>query len=214
MNKMNLKTGVTIIKKILFLLVLIALLLPLGISAQSNQTSGNKPISTPAPTPDNTALINQLKDQLRNAENAYQNANNFLQSLSTNPYTSLDTIFQAQNNALYWLNKVSEYKLKLIYLGYYSTSVPSAPVSNWNNNYSNSPESNYNNDTSKKNIACGYCNGTGKCPFCNSAGQSLACVSNPFGVKCTDSYCIARNHRCNHCGGTHICSNCKGSGHH
>ena len=59
---------------------------------------------------------------------------------------------------------------------------------------------------------CGYCNGTGKCPYCNSAGQSKACVENQFGVRCTDSYCIAHNHKCKHCDGTHICSNCKGTG--
>lgn len=59
---------------------------------------------------------------------------------------------------------------------------------------------------------CGYCSGTGKCPYCNSAGQSKACVQNQFGAKCSDSYCIAKNHRCSHCSGTHICSNCKGSG--
>ena len=59
---------------------------------------------------------------------------------------------------------------------------------------------------------CGYCNGTGKCPYCNSAGQSKACVQNQFGAHCTDSYCIAKNHKCKHCDGTHICSSCKGNG--
>lgn len=142
---MSLKTGATIIKRILFLLVLLALLLPSGITAQSNQTS-SKPVSTPVPAPDNTELINQLKDQLRNAENAYQNAYNFLQSLSTNPYITYTTIFQAQNNALFWLNKVNEYKIKLIDLGCYDTSVPPG---NLNNNYGNNSGS-FSNNTYQK----------------------------------------------------------------
>lgn len=66
-------------------------------------------------------------------------------------------------------------------------------------------------NTSKR--QCGYCDGTGACPFCNSAGQSKACVSNMYGVQCTDAYCIAKNHRCSHCNGTHRCSNCNGTGH-
>lgn len=59
---------------------------------------------------------------------------------------------------------------------------------------------------------CIYCNGTGECYLCNSSGQSKACVQNRFGVTCSDSYCIAKNHRCKDCGGTHVCQNCKGKG--
>ena len=79
-----------------------------------------------------------------------------------------------------------------------------------NNNYNYQSEYLCKNNNSTR--QCGYCNGTGKCPFCNSSGQSLACVANRFGANCTDSYCIAKNHRCKHCDGTHICSNCKGTG--
>ncbi|MEI6143371.1 MAG: hypothetical protein WCP85_29105 [Mariniphaga sp.] len=68
------------------------------------------------------------------------------------------------------------------------------------------------NITSGTQRQCGYCNGTGKCPYCNSAGQSKACVENQLGVRCSDSYCIAHNHKCKHCEGTHICSRCKGNG--
>jgi hypothetical protein len=59
---------------------------------------------------------------------------------------------------------------------------------------------------------CNYCKGTGNCDFCTFSGQSLACVRPPYGVECTDKYCIAKNHECKQCGGTHRCSYCKGTG--
>jgi len=76
---------------------------------------------------------------------------------------------------------------------------------NENNNFSQPIQN-------KAQSKCVYCNGTGECYLCNSAGQSKACVQNQFGVTCSDSYCIAKNHRCKDCGGTHVCQNCKGKG--
>jgi len=78
-----------------------------------------------------------------------------------------------------------------------------------NNSSINSSNFSQPNQTQRK---CVFCNGTGECYLCNSAGQSKACVQNQFGVTCSDSYCIAKNHRCKDCGGTHVCQNCKGKG--
>jgi len=79
---------------------------------------------------------------------------------------------------------------------------------NYTPTYSESSNSQFQTKTKK----CVYCNGTGECYLCNKAGQSKACVQNQFGVTCSDSYCIARNHRCKDCGGTHVCQYCKGTG--
>ena len=85
----------------------------------------------------------------------------------------------------------------------------SVPLSSY---YIPSQSNNSNDSYTPNKRVCGYCNGTGECPFCNSMGQAKACVDNPYGVKCTDTYCIGRNHRCHYCGGTHRCSNCNGKG--
>ncbi|HBF37584.1 MAG TPA: hypothetical protein DDW50_09715 [Firmicutes bacterium] len=84
-------------------------------------TSAPTPNPTSVPTPDNTAQINALKEKLRTAEDEYQNAANYQQVLAStaNEYTSFETITQAANNTLYWLNKISEYKSQLIDLGCY-----------------------------------------------------------------------------------------------
>ena len=92
--------------------------------------------------------------------------------------------------------------------------VPFEPGSqNSSNSIYNLPSQSINTNTQNDSkYKCGYCNSTGKCPYCKSAGQSKACVQNQFGANCTDSYCIAKNHKCKHCDGTHICSRCKGNG--
>jgi len=86
-------------------------------------------------------------------------------------------------------------------------------IPNGTNIPSNSSAGNFSspnqNSTKRK---CGFCDGAGACPYCNSAGQSKGCVQNQFGVTCSDTYCIAKNHRCKDCLGTHVCSNCKGTG--
>ena len=58
----------------------------------------------------------------------------------------------------------------------------------------------------------GRIQGNGRCYHCNSRGQSNACVANPYGTRCSDSRCIAGNHRCWSCGGTNVCTGCRGTG--